>query len=160
MSGPGTLLTAAAALGSALMAGAYLAFSSFVMHGLAQLPPAQGIAAMQSINRSAVRPPFMTMLFGPAVVCVGIIVWAIREWERPDAPWSLAGALVYLSGSIVVTALRNVPLNEALAIRDPNAADANDMWRCYLRRWTVWNHVRAIASVAATVVLIIALVIT
>ena len=40
------------ALGCGLIAGVFFAFSAFVMKALALLPPAQGIAAMQSINGS------------------------------------------------------------------------------------------------------------
>ena len=36
--------------GSALVAGVFFAFSSFVMKVLARVPSAEGIAAMQSIN--------------------------------------------------------------------------------------------------------------
>ncbi len=43
-------LTFVSALGCGLMAGVFFAFSAFVMHALARLPPAQGIAAMQSIG--------------------------------------------------------------------------------------------------------------
>ena len=39
-----------ALLGSALVGGIFFAFSSFVMKALARVPPAEGIAAMQSIN--------------------------------------------------------------------------------------------------------------
>jgi uncharacterized membrane protein len=44
------VLTVVAALGCGLNAGVFFAFSSFVMAALRRLPPAQGIAAMQSIN--------------------------------------------------------------------------------------------------------------
>jgi uncharacterized membrane protein len=59
-------LTAVTALGCGLNAGVFFAFSSFVMKALARLQPAQGIAAMQSINAVAVNPAFMTALFGTA----------------------------------------------------------------------------------------------
>src|SRR5436190_5913255 len=43
-------LTLGSTLGCGLIAGVFFAFSSFVMPALAKLPPAQGLAAMQSIN--------------------------------------------------------------------------------------------------------------
>jgi len=46
------ILTLVSALGCGLIAGVFFAFSAFVMKALARLPPAQGIAAMQSINGS------------------------------------------------------------------------------------------------------------
>jgi uncharacterized membrane protein len=50
MNNPIYLLTFVAALGSGLVAGIFFAFSNFVMKALARVSPAQGIAAMQSIN--------------------------------------------------------------------------------------------------------------
>jgi uncharacterized membrane protein len=44
------VLAFVSALGSSLVAGIFFAFSNFVMKALARVPPAQGIAAMQSIN--------------------------------------------------------------------------------------------------------------
>ena len=67
------VLTLFAALGCALMAGAFFAFSSFVMPALRRLPATQGIAAMQSINVLAVTPIFMTALFGTAAACLGLV---------------------------------------------------------------------------------------
>ena len=43
-------VTPFSALGCGLVAGAFFAFSTFVMNALARLQPAQGIAAMQSIS--------------------------------------------------------------------------------------------------------------
>ena len=42
-----TLLIVAAALGAATIGGVFFAFSTFVMKALGQLPPTQGVAAMQ-----------------------------------------------------------------------------------------------------------------
>ncbi len=44
------------ALGSALVAGVFFAFSTFVMKALGRLQPEQGIAAMQSINVTVLNP--------------------------------------------------------------------------------------------------------
>ena len=58
-------LTVVTALGCGLNAGVFFAFSSFVMKALARLQPAQGIAAMQSINLVAVTPGFRRHSLGP-----------------------------------------------------------------------------------------------
>jgi len=49
-------LTLLSALGSGLIAGAFFAFSTFVMGALGRLPAAHGIAAMQSINVVVINP--------------------------------------------------------------------------------------------------------
>lgn len=62
----GTVLSA---LGCGLMAGVFFAFSTFVMKALGALPPAQGIAAMQSINVAVINRWFMAAFFGTALLC-------------------------------------------------------------------------------------------
>ncbi|WP_047865673.1 anthrone oxygenase family protein [Rubrobacter aplysinae] len=151
------VLTLLSALGCGLNAGVLFAFSSFVMPALKRLPPAQGIAAMQSINILAVTPPFMMTLFGTAAACLVLIVWAVLSLGEQSAALVLAGGILYLVGTIGVTAARNVPLNNRLAALNPESAEAMDRWNEYVRKWTAWNHLRVVASLAAAAVLTIAL---
>jgi uncharacterized membrane protein len=149
--------TLATALGCGLNAGVFFAFSSFVMPALKRLPPANGIAAMQSINELAVTPAFMTALFGTAVACLGLAGWAaISSGERPAA-LLIAGGALYLVGTIGVTIACNVPLNDGLATLLPQGAGAADRWDEYVTKWTAWNHVRTVAALAAAAMLTAAL---
>ena len=157
MSGILYAATGVAALGCGLMAGVFFAFSAFVMDGLAGLGSTRGMAAMQSINRAASSPTILTALFGTALVCIGLAVWAVAETGQGSGSWLVSGSGVYLVGAIGVTLARNVPMNEALARVDPERPEAAGHWDRYLRRWTVWNHVRAVAALAATVLLTVGL---
>ncbi len=141
-----------AALGSGLSAGIFFAFSTFVMKALAQQPPAQGIATMQSINITVINPWFMTVFLGPALAGILLTISALLQWEQPDAIYWLAGSLLYLIGTIGVTIAGNIPLNDALAVVSPDSAEGITLWTRYLSDWTFWNHVRtAAAFLAATV---------
>jgi uncharacterized membrane protein len=51
----------------------------------------------------------------------------------------------------------NVPLNNALAAADPASPEAASLWARYLTDWTLWNHVRTVASTAACALFIAAL---
>jgi hypothetical protein len=62
-----TITVAVAAVGSALIAGLFFAFSTFVMTALFRLPVDQGVAAMQSINKVILGSLFMPVFFGTAV---------------------------------------------------------------------------------------------
>ena len=150
-------LTLVAALGCGLIAGVFFAFSSFVMKALARLQPAQGVGAMQAINVAAVTPAFMAALFGIAVACGVLAVWAFFAWDEHFAPYLLIGSLLYLVGTIVLTIAYHVPRNDALARVEPHSADAESHWTRYLSGWTAWNHVRAAAALAAAATLTIAL---
>ncbi len=155
MSGVFYVVTLATALGCGLMAGAFFAFSSFVMPALKRLEPDQGIAAMQSML--AVPRVFMTALLGTAVACLGLVGWAVISSDGRTTALVLAGCVLYLVGSIGVTMVCNVPLNNRLAKLDPQSAEAPVRWDRFLTRWTAWNHVRTIAASAAAATLTIAL---
>lgn len=157
MSGATQVLTVAAAVGCGLVGGVFLAFSTFVMAGLDRLPAAQGIEAMQSINRTAVTPPFMAALFGTAVLCLAVAIWAVGAWGDRRAALVLAGSVLYLVGVIGVTMAANVPRNDALAALDSAAPAAAAEWAGYVSGWTNWNHVRTLAGLAGSALLIAAL---
>lgn len=151
------VLTFLAALGAGLTAGLLFAFSAFVMDALARLPPEQGIAAMQSINVAVLNPLFFTVFFGTAVLCVVLAVAAFFRWGEAGAIYLVAGSLLYLVGTIVVTIGLNVPLNNALAAVAPNSAEGAGLWTRYIVSWTAWNHVRTVAALTALASFIMAL---
>lgn len=151
------LLTFGSALGCGLNAGVFFAFSSFVMKALARLPPAQGLAAMNSINVVVLTPVFMIALFGTGAACLVLAVLTPFTSHEAGGAHVLLGAVVYLVGTILVTMVFNVPRNEALARVDPSAADASRVWAEFVRSWTMWNHVRTIAALTAAALLTFAL---
>ena len=152
----GTVLPTVAAVGTALVGGVFFAFSAFVMPALGRLTAPEGAAAMQSINVTAERAPLMLALFGTALVCL-VAGWrAIASWGTAAAPWLLAGAALYLVGTVGVTIVGNVPMNEKLAGMDPSAATTATYWATYLSSWTTWNTVRTVAGLAGSVCFVLA----
>lgn len=150
-------LTFATAIGSGIIAGVFFAFSSFVMPALRRLPPDQGMAAMQSINIMVINPLFLGLFLGTAVGCVILVVSALLTWQQPGAACVLVGSALYLLGTFLITAVCNVPRNDALAILVPASAQSARLWAEYVAGWTLWNHVRTIAAIATAILLMIAL---
>ena len=144
-------------LGSGLAGGIFYAFSSFIMKALGRLPPATGINAMQSINVVVINPSFLGLFFATAVVSVGAITVAFTQWHAPEAPYLLAGALLYLVGTFGVTARGNVPLNHRLADLAATDPEAASFWNDYLQRWTRLNTIRTVAAGAAALMYSLAL---
>ncbi len=142
-------------LGCAMMAGLYFSFSSAIMPALSKLEPSQGILAMQTINRIILNPLFLLLFFGSAVACVLLVVFSFGKLPALNAILLMLGATIYIFGSPIVTAIINVPLNDGLAVLVPNAAESVNWWASYLQKWTTWNHVRTVASVTATLLLLI-----
>jgi uncharacterized membrane protein len=153
---PDTLLvlTLVTALGAGLVAGAFFAFSTFIMAALGRIPGPEGIRAMQAINVTVINPWFMTALFGTGVACLAVIVAALVEWDGSYGPYLVAAAALYVIGCIGVTMAFNVPRNNALARVAPESAEAAGVWKRYLGEWTAWNSVRTVASLAAAGLLI------
>lgn len=146
-------LTIVTALGSALVAGVFLGFSTFIMPALAQLPAPQGIAAMQSINVMAVRPPFMVFFIGTALLSVATIVVGVADSDA----YLIAGGALYLIGSFGLTIAYNVPRNDALAAVDPGSPAGAQVWERYLREWVAANHVRTLAGLAVAALMVVAI---
>jgi uncharacterized membrane protein len=152
-----SLATFGTALGCALIAGAFFAFSTFVMKALGSLPPPQAVRAMQAMNVWAPTGLFLATLLGTALACAFLTVQAFLGWSQPGAPLRLAGSLLYLLGAFGVTMVANVPRNDALAVLDPQSVNAVAAWTDYLSSWTAWNHVRTVAALVATALLLLSL---
>lgn len=144
-----TPLTLAALIGSATVGGIFFAFSNFVMRALGRIPAESGIAAIQAINVTVLNPGFMLCFVGTAALCLPLAAFAVLRWPHPAAAWLLAGAVLYLAGSFLVTGMANVPLNHALARLDPAQPGAASVFHELAARWTRWNHVRTAASLLA-----------
>lgn len=150
-------LTVTCVIGSATAAGAFLTFSTFTMQGLKALPPAQGIAAMQAINRHATTPVFMLILFGTGLSCAVLAFRCLTHLDEPAAKEQLLAAIIYLVGVVVITIGYHVPRNDHLAGLDPHSIAAADYWPTYLTQWVRMNHLRVIAPLATAVILAVSL---
>ena len=149
-----TSLTWIMALCSGLMAGIYLAFSGFIMRSFATLDTARAIAAMNAINITILKSPFMPLFFGSTLIALLMVLAGLWQWGEAGADRALAGGLIYAIGMFIITAAANVPLNEALAKVGGDGDEAVRTWAQYLKRWTRWNTVRTIASLATLVICI------
>jgi uncharacterized membrane protein len=146
-----------AALGCGAVAGVFFAFSSFVMPALRQVDPKQGIVAMQSINVSAITPAFMSLLFGTAAACVVLLGLELAGSGGERSGLAIGASVLYILGTIGVTIVRNVPLNNELAALDPESQSVVPFWATYVSKWTAWNHLRALSALLAAGMFMIAL---
>jgi uncharacterized membrane protein len=145
------------AIGCGLMAGLFFAFSVAVMPGFRRIAPSSGLSAMQAINLVIVNPIFLLVFLGTAVTAAALVISAV--WRGVDLVTAhfVFGGTLYLVGVILVTAVVNVPMNNAIAPLDALAPESARRWQDYQKRWTAWNHVRTVAALFATAVLIFGL---
>jgi uncharacterized membrane protein len=136
-------------LASALSAGFFYSYSISVMPGLSAADPQSAIRAMQGINREIRTPVFAFAFFGALVfpLAAALLAWLGRD--RRVAALALSSTVVYAAGVLAVTFAVNVPLNDLLASASPTGDTAASIWANYERPWTTWNHVRAVAAIAA-----------
>jgi uncharacterized membrane protein len=144
MLSPSELTVLVAAVGSGLVAGLCFTFASFVLRSFDQLGAPQAIRAMQAINATILRSSAMGVWFGTAVVSVFAAVLA------EDRALTIAAAVLYAVGAILITGRGNVPLNEELDRVDPDAPGAEFAWRRYRVLWGRWNTLRTAVCVLAS----------
>ena len=153
------LLLQVSILAYALVAGVFLAFSDFIMRSLAVTNGSGGVDAMQAINREVFRWIFMSLFLGMAAGSVALAVYAWVWVDGTAGTLILLAALVYLFGCFGVTAVCNVPLNEALAGMQSSSETTREYWlQTYVPRWTFWNSIRTAAATLSAALLLLGLI--
>jgi len=155
-----SMMTVAAAVLTGLEGGLFYAFSTAVMTALSRQPHPSGMMTMQTINVVVFNPWFGAAFSLAPAACALAMITALARWPAPDAPWVIAGGALFLIGTLGVTALCNVPRNDALEAMPADDPGASELWARFLREWTFWNHVRSGAALAAAVLLTLALITT
>lgn len=150
-------LRLACALWVGVMAGFFFAFSFVVMPGLAAMAPLAALASMQAINLAVRNAVFAIGFFGALVLCVTVALHALVRRDTPAGRLALSAALIYLVGVFGVTSAFNVPLNGEIAALDPTRLESAGVMVSYISEWTLWNHVRTLASLAAFVMLVLSM---
>ncbi|CAN7272295.1 DUF1772 domain-containing protein [Pararhizobium sp. LjRoot235] len=148
MAGIFSFLIFSAAIGAGLNAGLFFIFSVCIMGALGRLPAEQGIAAMQSINVVILNPWFMLAFFGTALLSLVLVAGGFMTGS-PAKLYMVAGGLLFLAGTILVTIVFNVPMNNALEALQPQSEEAARLWSSTFVDWVRWNHVRTLSSVGA-----------
>ena len=150
------LLLVSATTGTGLVGGIFFAFSNFVMPALAQQSGISGAHAMQSINVTVLNPLFFAAFFGTGLLALVVALATPGAWDAPGTVLSRIAAALYLFGTLGVTMVFNVPLNDRLASAAPDRS-LSETWGHYLRAWTWWNHVRTIAALLAAALFALAI---
>lgn len=145
-----------ASFGCTALGGFYYAFSNSVMKALGAVPAEHGVAAMQAVNIYVPKSLFLVAFFGAAFLCIALAAMHVVRFSGATVSiLALAGCAFYLIGSFGVTVVLNVPLNNELASEAPQSAAAAEVWARYLKGWTLWNHVRTVASLLSGALLFI-----
>ena len=95
-----------------LSSGFFYAWQVSVIPGTKRTQDVTYIETMQKINRAIINPPFMLIFLGPLLLQIFTL---LQHWDKVILFWLILGAAVlYAAGTVMVTGLGNVPLNDLL----------------------------------------------
>jgi uncharacterized membrane protein len=128
--------------------GFFYAWVCSTMWGLDATDPRVAIKAMQAMNASVRNPVFFPAFFLTPVILGLTAFIAARQNCRRSAALFAASAVVYFTGALLVTALVNVPMNDALAqgVVPTDETLAAETWHGYSAPWQFWNTLRTLVS--------------
>lgn len=131
--------------------GFFYAWVCSTIWGLDTLDPNIAIVAMQAMNASVRNAVFFPAFFMTPIIMAATALVAFKQDRRQSAAFFAAGAALYFGGAFLVTALINVPMNEALAqVTVPTEGKtAGQIWKDYSGWWQFWNTLRTIVSGSA-----------
>ena len=146
------------ALTTALIAGLFYAYSCSVNPGLGKLSDSAYLAAMQNINLAIQNPVFFFSFMGTVILLPLSAYMHYTPGYSPRFICLSAAAVIYLLGTFGVTVFCNVPLNEALAAFDLQAATAQQLLEQRTNFETQWNKWHAVRTATAVVSLLLVLI--
>lgn len=143
-----SLVYLAAVILTGLSAGLFCAWSVSVIPGTQALSDHTYLQTMQSINRAILNPAFFFIFFGSIFF---LSIASIYQFNSNKITFwlMLASSIFYLVGTIGVTALGNVPLNDQLDVMKLGeiASDRIEAFRAFYE--TNWNRLHLIRTVFA-----------
>ena len=144
---------------TALVTGLFYGYSVSVNGGLHRLNDSEYIKAMQSINAVIQNPLFFVSFIGP-VILLPLAAFLQRDSNSMQFALLLAASVIYIAGSFGLTMVGNVPLNVRLAKFDANKGSGNEIVQAragFEKPWNRLHAIRTIASIAATVLIFVAI---
>jgi len=150
-----TLIHFTATLLTGLSAGLFFAWSVSVIPGTRRMADPTYLEAMQHINRAILNPAFFLVFMG-SVILLGIS--SFQQFGNGMAGWLVLGAAAsYLLGTLLVTGLGNVPLNNELDALSLEALTPEALKQFRLYYESNWNRLHLIRTVFAVLSFLLAL---
>ncbi|MFU1857353.1 DUF1772 domain-containing protein [Sphingobacterium sp. NGMCC 1.201703] len=150
----------AAVITSALISGLFFAYTFSVNLGLHKLDDKGYLQAMQHINREILNPVFYCCFLGAPLLLITSSVMYF-DLSSPKFYLIAAACASYIIGVFVITAAKNVPLNNQLDNLNITAATSETIHRMRVlieEPWVFWNNLRTLFSFLTLVCLIVSLI--
>ena len=147
---------------SGLSAGLLFGWRVSVIPGTARTSSPAYVETMQSINRAILNPAFFVVFLGAPVAIGGAAVAAFVDDASGRAALLALACALYVTTTVVTTAVGNIPLNDRLETFDAVAATASEIdaaRAAYERPWNRWHDVRTVSSAFAFVLCVLSAVV-
>ncbi|MEM9679832.1 MAG: anthrone oxygenase family protein [Bacteroidota bacterium] len=146
-----TFILFGAVILTGLSAGLFYAWSVSVIPGTQNVNSSNYLETMQSINRAILNPAFFAVFFGSLLfLCIGSI-YEIHS-DRVTFWLILSSSIVYLTGTVGVTGLGNVPLNnqlDVLKIVELSHQKIAEFRTFYETNWNKLHWIRTICAITS-----------
>ena len=154
-----TISVAAATILTGLSAGLLYGWRVSVIPGTSQTSSHAYVETMQSINRAILNPAFFLVFLGAPVAIAVATVFSFVDDANARAGLLASAFVLYLTTTVVTTAVGNIPLNghlEAFDARGATGAEVDAARVGYERPWNRWHDVRTVSSASAFVLCVLA----
>jgi len=140
-----------------LSAGLFYAWSVSVIPGTQKITDNTYLETMQAINRAILNPAFFLIFFGSIVL---LTISSIFQFHTSQAAFwlMLLASTTYLIGTVGVTALGNVPLNDQLDVLNLTELSRTklvDFRHYYEANWNRLHWIRTICAVVSFVLAVL-----
>lgn len=143
---------------NALSVGVFFAWSVSVVLGTKKVGDFTYLETMQSINKEILNPVFFIVFFGSLITLMFNAYF--QSNYRPVCVLIIISAVIYLVGTIGVTAFGNVPLNDELELLDIKQLSLSELKKFriyYENKWNQFHSIRTVAGMVSFTLLLISI---
>lgn len=134
-----------------LTSGLLFIFTFAVNPGLARLSEEEYFRAMKYINIVILNPIFFLVFMGPLIT---MPILTYMSWNDSSMFILIPiSTILYLLGVLLITAIKNVPLNNKL--EKLNSTEFKGVFIWYRKPWNFWHNIRTFFSIISFLMLII-----
>src|SRR5699024_1048122 len=110
-------------------------------------------------NRGVLNPAFFIIFLGPVLLLLVSSLLQLREAINASFWLMLCATVAYLTGTVGVTVLGNVPLNNVLdpvMMNDLSVKELKRIRHSFESKWNSFHAVRTVFSIISFILLLIA----
>ena len=134
-----------------LTSGLLFIFAFAVNPGLARLSEEEYFRAMKYINIVILNPIFFLVFMGPLIT---MPILTYMSWNDSSMFILIPiSTILYLLGVLLITTIKNVPLNNKLEKFNSNEFKGVFIW--YRKPWNFWHNIRTFFGMISFLMLII-----